>query len=166
MTKKISSEAQLKKALEDILERIIKKVSVKILKELRADITENVYKSHSPNRDYFDHTKKPTYEFYKAWDWDNVERGVDGLTRTLFYNWQGMGVDEGGYKHSSVSANWPIDTREYLPEYLNKYGNDSSLWISVNRRPFWDIFLYKMFDCGMIDKWFAEETKSAGLIKN
>jgi hypothetical protein len=166
MTKKISSEAALKKALEDILERIIKKVSEKILKQLQKDIIENVYKSHSPNRVYFDNTRKPTMEFYRAWKWDEVTRGVNELTRTLFHDWESMGVDEGGYKHSSVSANWPIDTRQFLPEYLNVDGHDSSLWISVTRRPFWDCFLEKMFTGGMIDKWFEEELKKAGMIKN
>jgi hypothetical protein len=106
-------------------------------------------------------------EFYRAWKWDEITSGVEGLTRTLFYDWKNeMSIDEGGYKHSSVSKKWPIDTREFLPEYLNVIGRDSDLWISVNRMPFWDIFIYKMFENGMIDKWFAEETKSAGLIKN
>jgi hypothetical protein len=165
--KKINSEAQLQKALETILARIIKKVSTKILKELREDIIKYTYKTHGPNSVYFDNSKKPTMEFYRAWKWDEITSGVEGLTRTLFYDWKNeMSIDEGGYKHSSVSKKWPIDTREFLPEYLNVIGRDSDLWISVNRMPFWDIFIYKMFENGMIDKWFAEETKSAGLIKN
>lgn len=150
--------------MEVIAATIIRNVSKRVLELLQDNIKEYVYNSHGPNSVYLNGSKKPSYEFLNAWKWDDIEKNIQGVTRRLFYNWQGMGVDEGGYKHSSVSEYWPIDTREYLADYLNVHGKDSSLWISVERQPFWNITIAEL-EAQFIYKWFDEEARKLGLIR-
>jgi hypothetical protein len=146
-------------------EKIISRVSKKVLKQLQDNIIEHVYKSHPGNKVYFDGSRKPTMEFFNAWKWAELEKTVTGVCRELFYSWQDMGVNEGGYKHSSVSANWPIDTRMQLADYLNVDGYDSSLWISVKREPYFNITIKELFEDGLLDKWFDQEAKKIGFTK-
>lgn len=157
----IKNESDLKRVMERIATKIINNVSKKILKLLQDNIKEYTYGSHAPNSVYLNGSKKPSGEFLKAWDWKPIEKNVNGLVRNLYYNWQSMSVDEGGYKHSSVSDLWPIDTREQLADYLNVYGKDSSLWISVDRQPYWSITIAELTLLSY--KWFDEEAKKMGL---
>lgn len=151
--------------MEGVVTQIINGVSKKILKLLQENIKEYTYNSHAPNKFYFDGNKRPTGEFLNAWNWKPIEKNIQGVVRALYYNWQSMSVNEGAYKHSSVSANWPIDTRMQLADYLNVDGHDSSLWISVERKPYWEITIEDLFDKGLLNRWFDEESKKFGLIK-
>jgi hypothetical protein len=164
MARNIRNEMDLKKVLETLATKIINNVSKKVLKLLQDNIKEYVYNSHGPNAIYLNNTKKPSMEFFKAFQWHDIEKNINGVCRELFYNWQEMTTDEGGYKHSSVSKNWPIDTRMQLADYLNVDGYDSSLWISVQRKPYWEITIEQL-ENGLLDQWFDEEAKKIGLNK-
>jgi hypothetical protein len=155
----------LKAALEKIATVVIKNVSKKILKLLQDNIKEYTYGAHAPNKIYLNGSKRPSGEFLNAFQWKEIEKNINGVCRELFYNWQSMTTDEGGYKHSSVSENWPIDTRMQLADYLNVDGYDSSLWISVQRKPYWEITIKTLFEDGQLDRWFSEECKKQGLIR-
>ncbi len=161
----ITTYDQLENQMNKICEEVILKVSDKILKNLKDTIKRDVYKGHGPNVMYPDFDENNS-EFYNAWEWEQIETKAKSLSRTMFYNWQGMTTEPRSYRHIDYLSG--RDSREKLPEILNINGFDMGINgegnpISRERRVFWNEFILDMTVSGQISNWFVEEFSKFGI---
>lgn len=149
--------------MQKICEEVIKKVSDELLFRLHNAIQKYTYRSHGPNKYYYDGSRKPTYEFLNAFQLTNMESDLTQVTRSIFYNWQSMRADPDTWLHGSNIKGWYPDAREQLADFLNKSGLSSSLPISVNHEPFWSNFLDEWTENGKVFQLFDREFRRYGI---
>jgi len=161
----IRSEADLQTIMERAARNAINSATKEILSLFREEyIMKYVYQSHDPNKRYHADTRKPTYEFKNAWDWTGIEKRINMLVTELWYNSSNMDYSEKTMKHGSKYSS-PNDVTGNLADILNKRGLSSSLWLSVNREPYWDIFIEKVFSGGELDRILSRHFAANGFIK-
>lgn len=157
----VSNDTELTILLQKIATDVIEKVSESILSELKEIIKSDVYGSHGPNKIY--PTMTEDSEFLNAFEWDKISKSVKTITTIMFYNWKQMSVNPDIYQHSSYADTWGDDTRAELAGYLNitgKKGVYPNLFMSVDRKPYWDRFISKMFGQSRINQLFDKEFSS------
>jgi len=159
----ITNQSDLEKAMGDLLEDVIKEVSEKMLLQLRKNILRYTYGTHGKNKDYYDGSKHPTYEFLYSWKLSGISKVANEVTRELFQEWENMSYDAPTWLHGSIVSN-PNDVRETLADILNKKGYSSDLFLSVYHEPYWDVTTDQLFDGGYLDKWFTEALQNRGVI--
>jgi hypothetical protein len=165
----IRNDAECKKALLDILDKVIEEVSKKILKILQKHIKEDVYEFDGSNKVYFNGSGKPTFQFYQAWDWKAMKKTVNQITKELVYDPRNMDFDPDKWLHGSFAG----DARKTLMDILNKpfkgdgmrtsslkFGNT---FLSKRRRPYWDLTIEELNET--IDRLILSELQKFGNIR-
>jgi len=162
----ITSELQLVGEMNKILETIINNVSNKVLELLQNRIREDVYEFGGyPNKFYLMGTGLASGEFLRAWKWEGVKKQITSIVNKLWYDYLSMEYDPLNYKHGSFYGG---DRREELAEDLNVYGVALNSDFPINgkeRRPFWNNFLWGLFEENQLEKLFIEEFSNFGIIK-
>lgn len=164
----ITSYQELRKQLQEEVKSVIDRVAKRVSKDLAQRINKDVYDSHTPNKDYFNKTKQPTYQFRdEAWPWtDTTSKGIHKVIKELYYEGSLMEYKGDKFFHGSNIKGWG-DARRFLAEILNQDSKLSSLWITKERpanSAYWDNFLGEMFGQDRLSKYFFEELKTSGFI--
>lgn len=163
MATDINNDAELIKILQSILEQVIEKVAKRVEFSLSTYIMRDVYHSHGVNAVYHDGSRTPTYEFLNAWKFTpTVKSGLLNLTKELYYDWNSMRFDGDSWLHGSNIEGWG-DSRQYLAQILNGDTQLSSLWMTRQRKDYWDNFIEDLLDKKKLDNWFSEEFKKFGI---
>ena len=163
----ISTYQELRKQLQEEIKLVIDRVAKRVSEDLAKRIDQDVYESHSPNKDYFDKSKQPTYQFRdEAWPWtDATSKGIRQVVKELYYDGSRMAYKGNKFLHGSNIDGWG-DARRFLAEILNQDSKLSSLWITKERpanAAYWDNFLGEIFGQDRLSKYFFEELKKSGL---
>jgi hypothetical protein len=105
-----------------------------------------------------------TNEFYDAWDWSEIKRGLKSLATELWYNPEKIQTfDAERFIHGSVYST-PNFVGANLPAILE--GKQSSLWLSVPRPvKFWEKFIEDMLDNGQLEKIISKHFLSKGFTR-
>lgn len=161
------------KSEKDILremERLVRQAVDDITKEVldlfkRQYVRRYVYDSHGANKKYHAGSRKPTYQFEKAWEWTELRKQVNILATEMWFNWETLNYNESTFLHGSKYSS-PNDVRENLMDILNKKGYSSSLWLSVSRDvPYWDKFIEDMFARRQLEKIVEKHFVAKGFSK-
>lgn len=152
----INNADKAQKYMDSISEKVINEVVEECLELLKKYIDEDVYEyDYFPNKNYFNKTKKPTYEFRdKAWvkSFTSVVSGrVQGALR---HDYTKMVTRKGD--SSSYMAHNP-KYKESLAERLNVKG----VFAHKERNEYWDNFIRDL-DKNM-DKWIIKHYKKYGI---
>jgi hypothetical protein len=155
----IINDVILAQTLNSIALIAIANVSDRILSLLQNKILEETYGSHGPNKYYLGGTREPSKEFLHAWKWNPVVNTVNSITKELFYDFLSMRYFGEMYQHGSPFE----DRREELAEDLNVLGVDlNNDWGGAYRRPYWNDFLFELFQEDQLSKWFDDELFNLG----
>ena len=158
----IRSEGQLRAAFEKDIEKALNKVTVEVLKIFQNEfIRKYAYYNEGKNKNYYDKTGEPSWEFYKAWQWTSLKKMINSLVTELWYNPAGVEFEMSKFKHGSKFSS-PVNVSANMPAILE--GKQSSLWMSVPRKgKFWELFIEEMFDGGKLEKILIQKFQEVGL---
>lgn len=153
----IRDEKTLVAVLEGKIGEAIEKATKRILKIFQTEyIMGYAYRKRGLGSVY-----KPTWQFYKAWDWTPIKKEISRIVTELWYDSSGVEYDEDTYSHGSPFST-PNDVSNIMPEILE--GKRSRIYFSVEKKgDFWDLFIRAMFDKGEIKKILKEELLAVGL---
>lgn len=152
----IENPVDLQRALTAIAKDVIGSVSNDLMKALQKRIMLDVYEyDPMPRRWYYDKTGRPTFEFLRAFKWEDIKETLSEISKTLFYDYASMGYEPEKFKHGSKLFG---DLRERLADILNVNGMDSfNNWGGRERRAYWDNFINEFFaDTHELDFLFAK----------
>lgn len=148
--------------MQNIMERVIKRVSADVLEIVKMYIDSNVYEAAqdvSPRKWYVDKTAKPTYEFRNAFHFGEIEKGINSLVTSLFYDWETMSVGTTNLESSDNKSGDYIHTqggdfRRQMAEAFNVDGFVDGDFGSRKREPYWDNIIMDLFESGTLKKLF------------
>lgn len=149
----IKSEEELRAVLNVVISDVINKVSDRIIELLKENIKR--YAVNQPS-DWYERTG----EFENAFIWQDMKVELNGFSRKLIYDPSGMHFDPDTFTHGSPFGG---DATATLMDILNVEGFTSSLNWKFSH-PYWSITISQLIDGRLIDNWFKEEFRSAGLI--
>jgi len=171
----ITNNGQLGIIFNNIAENVIGIVSEKMYDSLQEIIQRDVYDAAEgiePRKWYLPPDKKPTYEFKKAFHFEEIRSKLTEVTRRLFYDWMSMSVGttneesadgkSGTYVHTQGG-----DFRQQMAEAFNIDGFVSGDFNNVSRKrePYWDNFIMLWFDAEILDGEFTAALAQYGFKK-
>ena len=92
----------------------------------------------------------PTFQFFRAFKWKNIDVGTDMVKRELFYDWASMQQNPKTGLHANMKRG---DLRDELADILNQ---DYSAVGEKSRKPFWDITINELFNNNLLKYYFDE----------
>lgn len=127
-------ETTLKAQLKKIMENTVNDVSKKIFECLKKHIEQDMYQ---PNNIVYIPSlgNKPSYEFLRAIDLNNLKSKVNAVSREIVYNWETMSKRSEPYTYTNIDGKtitrkvpihesvWGEDVREALFEILQNRNN-------------------------------------------
>ena len=146
----IQNDMQLASILNSLAQIAISNVSDKVLFQLQEDIKRDVYThSYFPNRYYVGGSGIPTFDFLRAWKWNQMKTDITSVVKELFYDYFNMLYDPENFIH----GNRNFDRREELADDLNVSGPALHQDFSTKkeRAPLWSNLLYEMFPEGQLE---------------
>ena len=156
----ITSDNQVYLIVMGAMEKVFKGVQKEVEELLRENIDLMVYTGE--NEWYYNNSKKPTYEFKKAFHFDDIKRTAKGLTSLLFYDWENrMESDESTWKHFGVleENGFNRDTRSEMADAFNISGIVPGNFKSRSREPYWDNFIEQLYGAGIFDDIVSKHMK-------
>jgi hypothetical protein len=88
-----------------------------------------------------------------------IANTINSITRDLFYDFLGMNYFGEEYIHGSPLE----DRRAELAEDLNVLGVDlNNDWGGKERKPYWNDFIYELFEENKINEYFNNEFEALG----
>ena len=92
----------------------------------------------------------PTFQFFRAFRWRPIKRGINDIKKQLFYDWGSMQYNGDTFLH----GNPDMDMREQLADILNVSGSPGSFTRNKMRQPYWDITINELFNSGGLKSLF------------
>lgn len=166
----ITNPTELRAALMIIAKDAVQQVSNDVQTVLDSNIITYTYThEEEPNSWYYAKSGEPTWEFLRAFIWDDFELFVNAVHKKLKYYWEGMSFDADTGLHGDPDRG---DLREQLADILNIEGRDDGYFVSSKtglrgkpRHPFWDITMSDLFDKGGLTDFFDDALGERGFFR-
>lgn len=157
----LRNDNQVNKFLLDIIAKeVVEEVTEKMLLRLKENIMKYVYLAQN-NNIYAYGGRRPTYQFYRAWDFTPMKNYGKKIVTQLYYNPQDMDYDPDNFIHGNERYG---DARKTLMDILNVKGNTNKgaghpFLYKYTSAPYWDNTIKEFFDRRRIEIDIGHSTR-------